>query len=136
MTEQKCNEIVIVWLGKGGEGICYEKYTQKENNLFKSIKKYSQNKFLKNVYNSESQWFCSFLLHIGAVQKTPDVGRREGGSSQGVRLASGRGREGLPQASADAPPAILNSLHTDFLLFLADKLQSIDKNETKNAQSE
>ena len=51
------------------------------------------------------------------------------GSSQGVRLASGRGWEGLPKASADTPPIILNSLHTDFFFFF--KLQSINKNETK-----
>ena len=53
---------------------------------------------------------------MGAVQKSADAGGWVVGSSQGVRLVSGRGREGLPKASADAPPVILNSLHTDFVL--------------------
>ena len=68
------------------------------------------------------------IFLLGAVQKSADAGGWVVGSSQGVRLASGRGWEGLPKASADTPPIILNSLHTDFFFF---KLQSINKNETK-----
>ena len=60
--------------------------------------------------------FSSFEAD-GAVQISADAGGWVGGSSQGVRLASGIGWEGLPKASADTPPIILNSLHTDFFLF-------------------
>jgi len=73
------------------------------------------------------------ILYLGAVKKSADAGGREVGSSKGVRLASGRGREGLPKVSADAPPIILNSLHTDFFLF---QITIHQQKPNKNARSE
>jgi len=57
-----------------------------------------------------------------------------GGSSQDVRFASGRGREGLAKMSADAPTVFLNSLYTDFLLKFIIRKSISYQNDTLTRQ--